>query len=448
MTRSQARRRKKKRILIATLCVAAMIVGGLTFAWYTSQDSVVNTFKATGNFNTVIVENFTPPTNWEPGTTTDKVVQVTNTGTIDAFVRVNLTPVLEYDKKITTTDEDSNTTYSTTPVGSYSSTGTYAIVDAAAIDLTAENYNTLTDTDTFSYGEYTKYEGGNEWNGVTIPSGVTLYVKESTAESTVNGEDTVVETGKNYDLMGYYTAEDGTTYELNIEIDNTDAINANKAAQGEKGLVYEYTPSTDAETGETVYTATLLSKISFSLYNVTHYSTSDTSTTVPYGVDDLVTINYYNADETEGYDTENWHKDEFNGIEYYYYRHVLSSGATTTPLIESVTFNEDFDDTDVSNITFDLTVDQTSTQAIWDAAAAAYGATASTPDTNALFTSSTSSDGGTTYVAAYYKDYVIQNYTSNATSGSNGETDGTGSDDSGDSTGGNSNSGTEGEGNG
>jgi len=85
-----ASKKNRRSILIASCVMAALIVGGSTFAWFTSKDEVVNKISATSNYNVVAVEDFTPPNNWTPGQTVDKDVRVTNTGNVDAFVRASI----------------------------------------------------------------------------------------------------------------------------------------------------------------------------------------------------------------------------------------------------------------------------------------------------------------------------------------------------------------------
>ena len=91
MKRTEKKRKQKKAVLICTLATAAVIVGGMTFAWYTAKDEVTNRFTANANFGASIVEEFAPPTDWQPGATVEKKASVVNTGTVDAFVRAWLT---------------------------------------------------------------------------------------------------------------------------------------------------------------------------------------------------------------------------------------------------------------------------------------------------------------------------------------------------------------------
>lgn len=82
---------KRRHVLLTSCIMAALIVGGSTFAWFTSRDDVVNKLSATSNYDVVAVEDFTPPSNWVPGQEVDKDVKVTNTGNVDAFVKATIT---------------------------------------------------------------------------------------------------------------------------------------------------------------------------------------------------------------------------------------------------------------------------------------------------------------------------------------------------------------------
>nr|MCR5109452.1 SipW-dependent-type signal peptide-containing protein [Ruminococcus sp.] len=65
---------KEKRVLISALCVAAVMIAGSTFAWFTSKDDVTNRLTASADYGVSIVESFTPPANWIPGQTVNKDV--------------------------------------------------------------------------------------------------------------------------------------------------------------------------------------------------------------------------------------------------------------------------------------------------------------------------------------------------------------------------------------
>ena len=76
---------KKPLIAIAVLAIIG-IVGG-TFAYFTSTATFQNLFQ-TATYKTVSTETFISPTDWAPGTTTDKTLTVKNEGSIPVGVRV------------------------------------------------------------------------------------------------------------------------------------------------------------------------------------------------------------------------------------------------------------------------------------------------------------------------------------------------------------------------
>ena len=87
---------REKRVLVASLIVAAVMIGGSTFAWFTSKDEVTNRLSASADYNVSIAEDFTPPEDWVPGQTINKDVSIVNTGNVDAFVRTWLEGEMRY----------------------------------------------------------------------------------------------------------------------------------------------------------------------------------------------------------------------------------------------------------------------------------------------------------------------------------------------------------------
>ncbi|MGN0537967.1 MAG: BsaA family SipW-dependent biofilm matrix protein, partial [Acutalibacteraceae bacterium] len=81
---------KNKKVLAASVILAAMIVASSSFAWFTSQDEVVNKLSATNTYAVTVTENFTPPPQWLPGQAVEKQAGAINTGNIDAFVKLTL----------------------------------------------------------------------------------------------------------------------------------------------------------------------------------------------------------------------------------------------------------------------------------------------------------------------------------------------------------------------
>lgn len=81
-------KRKKKFLIVAVLSLFT-ILGG-TLAYFTTSTNITNKFKA-ALYQNEIIEVFESPSNWTPGTVTNKTVKVTNTGSIKMAVRATYT---------------------------------------------------------------------------------------------------------------------------------------------------------------------------------------------------------------------------------------------------------------------------------------------------------------------------------------------------------------------
>lgn len=81
-------KKKNKRVLLA-LSFFGFILLGSTYAWFTSADSITNSFQGT-QLAAEIDEVFEPPKAWEPNQQVTKDVRVKNTGKAPALVRVSL----------------------------------------------------------------------------------------------------------------------------------------------------------------------------------------------------------------------------------------------------------------------------------------------------------------------------------------------------------------------
>jgi predicted ribosomally synthesized peptide with SipW-like signal peptide len=376
MKKNEAKKRKKKIMLISTLATAALIVGGLTFAWYTSQDSVTNTFKTSGNLKTVVVENFTPPTNWQPGVTTDKVVQVTNTGTLDAYTRVKLDEILTFYKKGEEYKLDG-----TNDVAEYSATAVpYIQVDAEAIEKTVAAWN-AENTDSFvklaSEDDYVKY-GLSKAIFDKYGDNLVVYVKDSDGTSK-DADNDVVENGRNYEYLAYYdtkltdATEENTTIKTTTTEGGTSSDNVNAAKKicyevDVEAIVNKDTQNTNTTNNakETNITHTTGFTLTLSLVEavpvVVDSNTGDNKLT------DYIELEFNKAGDISkdnGNAESDWYFNAADG--YYYYRGVLTSGKSTTPLLKAVRMRETIAD-EIYNATYNLTVVSESIQANSEAA--------------------------------------------------------------------------------
>ena len=83
---------REKRVLTGAVLIAAVMVGGSTFAWFTSKDEVTNRLSAKAEYDTAITEDFTPPDDIMPGQEINKDAGIINTGNIDAIVKLTPPP--------------------------------------------------------------------------------------------------------------------------------------------------------------------------------------------------------------------------------------------------------------------------------------------------------------------------------------------------------------------
>ena len=79
--------KNKKMPLIALAVLAIVGIVGGTIAYFSNQVVFPNIFH-TKTYNAELTEQFKSPEDWTPGTETEKIVEVTNTGNIDLAVRV------------------------------------------------------------------------------------------------------------------------------------------------------------------------------------------------------------------------------------------------------------------------------------------------------------------------------------------------------------------------
>jgi alternate signal-mediated exported protein len=135
--------KKRRRVLGASCILAALIIAGSSFAWFTSKDEVTNRLSASGDYDVSIVESFAPPAKWVPGQAVNKDVYAVNTGNVEAFVKESVTSVMTIvteDAYKTTDDKPDEDSITLTPAERY-------VVEAGAFLAYAPAGSKYTDAD-------------------------------------------------------------------------------------------------------------------------------------------------------------------------------------------------------------------------------------------------------------------------------------------------------------
>lgn len=90
MKNQNKKEKNNKKKLLVVLGVSILTVLGGTIAYFTTSTDMTSLFKV-GLYEHEIVEEFVSPSNWTPGTTTNKKVEITNNGSISIAVRASYT---------------------------------------------------------------------------------------------------------------------------------------------------------------------------------------------------------------------------------------------------------------------------------------------------------------------------------------------------------------------
>ena len=170
--------KKRRRVLGASCILAALIIAGSSFAWFTSSDEVTNRLSASADYGAKIVESFAPPKNWIPGQKVDKDVYTTNTGNVGAYVGMDISGALSIVKEETV---DSATAIAST-TGTTTTTHTITYNDGTSVV-------TLDLTDDYS----TKVKGNQYcatgFNGSGDPNGTAYTITSDVSKTTTTTTD-------------------------------------------------------------------------------------------------------------------------------------------------------------------------------------------------------------------------------------------------------------------
>ena len=369
MTAKKKKSGREKRVLIASVIVAATIVAGSTFAWFTSKDEVTNRLTAKADYGVSITEDFTPPEDWTPGQEINKDVSAVNTGNIDAYMRMKLsyalkgkavdpngvaiaTPVPANAVKIDTTKENWRETYQTGELVVLAGEAVTADGTKINVDGTAQAENDGKADAEFRDGAVLV----NSKNYTPQTAGLYIFRRQI--------EDMASETPK-YSFSGYYF--DGTNYyKLNTVIDNEGNVTADIVGlQGVTDSVPTDTQIKAVKLAATMNLPELTANNTTAVLNAETktikltYAGADGSTTK----DDIV-IDIKLADD---YAT-NWSylKDEANDSKnlngWFYYNDIIKAGETSKMLVDSVKLDGAVTSGAYTELTFDLTAALTSVQ--------------------------------------------------------------------------------------
>ncbi len=411
MTARKKKSAREKRVAIASIIVAATIVAGSTFAWFTSQDEVTNRLTAHADYGVSIVEDFKPPEDWVPGQEINKDVSAVNTGNVDAYVRLGLL----YDSKMTvagegvavpanaeaasSADKTKWVELKKTAVDKQEETSSGNAVNATANEVTllqaggtlvyaAGSVVTPSNAQNVKSGDdssQTDYSGTEQYK----PKTTGLYLFQRTIYETADSISTPVTKYSGY----YYVAKDGTDnggqgtyYALVTEPDTvyTAGIAANAFTTNEAGKVTMATNALNevklANTNEVTISnkATDANAAKFDVTWIKATDSNEAGNTVGAGNEaaKYIRLTYAGNNNNEALDdviidiklddnwTTNWaYIDKANGkvdgtndTGYFYYKKTLAPGATTPKLVESVTLNKEVTDEAYKDLVFDLSV--------------------------------------------------------------------------------------------
>ena len=106
----QKKNKKRKKILLGSIGLGSVLALGTTIAYFTTSNDFINIFNS-ARYEAKIIEDFTSPTDWTPGTTTDKTIVVKNNGSINMAVRASYTEKWENanGQEISLKDSNNNT---------------------------------------------------------------------------------------------------------------------------------------------------------------------------------------------------------------------------------------------------------------------------------------------------------------------------------------------------
>ncbi|MGL4608016.1 MAG: BsaA family SipW-dependent biofilm matrix protein [Eubacteriaceae bacterium] len=309
-------KKNKKKTLVASLSLAAVMILAATFAWFTSKDSVQNHFETgalpEGSVN--VWEEFTPPEDWQPGQAVEKRVGVINNSVGKVFVR------LSFEEQLQKLAGSPNPTVSQYP--------DKALAGPSDLPIPSINYSSLSGWQEIS-------ELGLTATGEGIPAGAKVYVQSTTG---VN---------KTIYTFGIYDTVDGKYNKMSAD------FTVNGPEVNISNIVYDY------------YTQSALQQYNWGaepIY-VTEAPISPAFTEINHSQLDAKIRLAYDA-LAEEMTPENWWYNPSDG--YFYYVNALAPGEITPLLLKSVELDSSAGN-DYQMLRYDLFVKVEGIQATQDA---------------------------------------------------------------------------------
>ena len=211
--------KRRRRVLGASCILAALIVAGSSFAWFTSKDEVTNRLTASADYNVVAIENFVPPQQWVPGQTVTKEEAVTNTGNIDAFVKQTITGDLKVTVEIPSTVAPTLASTDYIELNTQAKFGSLEAGSVLAWKPEEDETNKLGKIIDFGI------DGATDTNHDFEPAATGLYIFRRAIQKNENDNGV-----KSYEYVGYYYVKGNDTtpgkyfklHALNVSDDNLD----------------------------------------------------------------------------------------------------------------------------------------------------------------------------------------------------------------------------------
>ena len=385
---------REKRVLIASLCIAAAVMAGSTFAWFTSKDEVTNRLSANASYDVSIAEDFTPPEEWVPGQIIKKEAAAINTGNVDAFVRMWLTgdmKLVKGDAGVVYTTLDATTLADVTDAS-------YTTLGLKKKDASDNYYRVLTDDERKALQSGELAYAGAAYNYTTNQSESGTDYGDKTAYTTGQGAVKLVDSDtftpsaaglfifrRTYDLVaatgnvdpataqfsGYYY--DGTNYYA-LKTANDSTVSGGVANKGNNVYISELA----GKSGDAFDTALATVKVYTAKENTLAnddltwtYNVPTTTAPSPFGT----TNPYFAVSQTGGSDTlkinieldnigddtaDKWQKIGTGTT--FYYTDDVESGEKTKILVKNVQLDSGTTQEDFLAFDFDLNVNLESIQ--------------------------------------------------------------------------------------